>query len=151
MKPMTCLFRLMLVAYIFISSIILLKNYNDGSLTLSTWGHSLQSKILKISACECVKKTFDFLQTNFQNFLATLVFMSFFGVFFGKVTSMVSYFLIIIQIFTLDIKSLSQFLEPKTLLVLNQIISYLIVSCVNCALEHCNKSSSKGSCPKNQN
>ena len=54
MKPMTCLFRLMLIVYIFISSIILLRSNNKGDLTLSTWGKNTKKFLLGLTDCECV-------------------------------------------------------------------------------------------------
>ncbi len=61
MKPMTCLYRLMLVAYIFLSSLLLLRKYNEGELSLSNWGRQLRTYSLKLVDCDCVRNTYDFL------------------------------------------------------------------------------------------
>ncbi len=54
MKPMTCLFRLMLIVYIFVSSVILLRSNNKGDLVLSSWGKNTKNFLLNLTDCECV-------------------------------------------------------------------------------------------------
>lgn len=65
MKLMTCIFRLLLVSYIFVSSVILLKSYNNGNVTMATHARKLTNLALSLTDCPCVQNAMDFLQKNF--------------------------------------------------------------------------------------
>ncbi len=148
MKLLTCIFKMLLVAYIFVSSVTILRNYVKGDLALSNWGNEIRLLVLRQINHQFMKNAIAFFQSNFQNFLATLVFMSFFGLFFSQITSMVAFCLIVIQAFSINIKSVQQLLEPKTLQTFNQIISYVIVMSISCAMTHCKKKCPSGPCPR---
>jgi hypothetical protein len=60
MKLLTCIFKMLLVAYIFGSTVIILRNYAKGDLALSNWGNEIRLLVLRLINHQIMKNALAF-------------------------------------------------------------------------------------------